>query len=468
VPEKIKIYREGTAGEPKFPGDYDITRQAVLQVTDIKTNRNKYYALELHTASDKFRLFTHYGRTDDLETGKKGVRETRYFSNLADAEKEYGRIYKQKTGKSKGYKELSLASSKIGSDKARGSSSGDVDEGTLERIASEEKAKPAKSKLCSDIQSFTRYIYEEATNALTSTISAKITAQGIETPLGVLTLGQIDKGQSILDDIYKYVEKKPTPSVVEALTDLSGDFYTLIPHRIGRSRAAATQAIIRDLASFSQKQETLQLMRDMLSVNGEGSNVLFKDEVDEKYQALGCDVRWIDPKGPEFNDLQGFVQNSQVKRKGIKVVRAYGLMRQAEHTVFTGDLSNQQMLFHGSRPSNWMGILSHGILLPKVVLSMGGKRTDAGWLGHGIYFGDAICTTVYYTQPGKRKTRLAAVARVALGKTKKYRKITYGLAGPPSGYDSCHGVRGSQFADDEFVVYKQEQQRLDYLIEYTA
>ena len=43
---------------------------AVLQVTDIKTNHNKYYALELHRAALKgkpaFRVFTHYGRTDDL------------------------------------------------------------------------------------------------------------------------------------------------------------------------------------------------------------------------------------------------------------------------------------------------------------------------------------------------------------------------------------------------------------------
>jgi poly [ADP-ribose] polymerase len=56
---------------------------------------------------------------------------------------------------------------------------------------------------------------------------------------------------------------------------------------------------------------------------------------------------------------------------------------------------------------------------------------------------------------------------------KEYTKITYGLVGPPDGYHSCHGVRNtsktpSQFADDEYVVYQPEQQRLEYLVEVTS
>ncbi len=65
------------------------------------------------------------------------------------------------------------------------------------------------------------------------------------------------------------------------------------------------------------------------------------------------------------------------------------------------------------------------------------------------------------------------IARVALGQMKDYTKITYGLAGPPQGFHSCHGVRRrngvvSQFDDDEYVVYRTAQQRLEYLVEMTA
>jgi poly [ADP-ribose] polymerase len=99
------------------------------------------------------------------------------------------------------------------------------------------------------------------------------------------------------------------------------------------------------------------------------------------------------------------------------------------------------------------------------VVSMGVDRTDEGWLGSGIYFGDAVCTSYFYCTPGKRKTSLIALARVALGKAKKYEEITYGLKAPPKGYDSCHGVSGTEFDDDEFVIYKGQQQRLEYLAE---
>jgi poly [ADP-ribose] polymerase len=57
---------------------------------------------------------------------------------------------------------------------------------------------------------------------------------------------------------------------------------------------------------------------------------------------------------------------------------------------------------------------------------------------------------------------------VALGKIKEYSKITYGLSSPPAGFNSCHGVRGTQFSDDEFVIYNHNQQKLDYLVEFSS
>jgi len=70
-----------------------------------------------------------------------------------------------------------------------------------------------------------------------------------------------------------------------------------------------------------------------------------------------------------------------------------------------------------------------------------------------------------YAGSGRRGTSFVAIATVALGKIKNYSKITYGLTEPPTGYNSCHGVRGTQFADDEFVVYNNNQQKLEYLVE---
>jgi predicted DNA-binding WGR domain protein len=459
--------------DPKLPklANVDIVKKAVLQVTDIKNNNNKYYAIELHKGSGPqgFRVFTHYGRTDDLDTNPEaGQKECRYAASLAAAQAIYDGIYRQKTSSRKGYKELALASSKIGSQLARGTSSGKIDAKTL-ALDTTKKAKPkAKAKpvtIDTPVQDLVTYLYDEATTALTTTVNAKITAQGIETPLGVLTIGQIEKGEVILDELYAMFKQKKKNK--DAMIAKSGEFYTAIPHRIGRSRKAMEAAVIDTMPEFQQKQDTLQLMRDMLKVNGDGGNVLFDNEVQSRYDALGCELGYLDVKAADYKKIESHVIKSQVTHKKIKVKRIFTVKRKTEWKDFASKVGNDKLLFHGSNVKNWVGILSRGILLPKIVVSLGVDRTDEGWLGNGIYFGDASCTAANYTVPGKQKTRFITVARVALGKMKDYREITYGLKGPPKGFHSCHGVRGTEFDDDEFVIYTTEQQRLEYLIEFT-
>jgi poly [ADP-ribose] polymerase len=489
----VKAWKQQEKGEPSFPEDFEVAQKAVLQVTDIKTNHNKYYAIELHTGKGKadypFRVFTHYGRTDDLETNPDaGQKECRYFATLGEAQACYQTIYREKTSPRKGYKEVSLASTKIGSHKARGTSAGDVDAKTLEKLAkakAEAAAKngtPAPKPKTLDlhplVQDLVKYIYAEATNALTTTVAAKITANGIETPLGVLTIGQIEKGEAILLEMYDLFQKqqqqgKKPPKLRDRLEQLSGDFYTVVPHRIGRTREAIAQSVIDNMEAFAQKQEILQLMKDMLQVNGEEGSVLYDAQTDAQYQSLGCQITALEHGSDAYREIEAHVVNSQIKTKNIKVHNVYALKRPGEWEAFTADVDNQRLLFHGSRIQNWVGILSRGILLPKIVVSLGVHRTDAGWLGHGIYFGDASCTSCFYTTPGRKKTRLMAVARVALGKVKDYTKITYGLTEPPTGYHSCHGVRHtpktpSEFQDDEYVIYDARQHRQEYLVELAA
>jgi poly [ADP-ribose] polymerase 2/3/4 len=478
----VKAYRVGSSDEPAFASDFEVLKKAVLQLTDLTNNNNKYYAIELHQAIDPpagsqaFRVFTHYGRTDDLETNPNaGAKETRYFDELPVAEVNYGKIYREKSSPSKGYKEVSLASSKIGSHKARGTSSGEVDAKTLERIEGEKEKRAARppSQLTAGVQNLVRYIYDEATNALTNTVAAKITANGIETPLGVLTLGQIERGEMILQQLYGAFQNKEAKNFASQTEDLSGEFYTCIPHRIGRTREAIQSSIINSLEQFEQKQETLQLMKDMLQVNGDSGNVLFFDEIDAKFDALKCQIHALSANDGDFQRVADYVVKSQIKSKSIKVKNVFTLKRPHEWDAFNNAIDNQRELFHGSRIKNWVGLLSRGILMPKIVVSMGVNRTDAGWLGNGIYFGDASCTASFYTTAGKQGTRFMAVARVALGKMAPYKKITYGIEKPPEGFDSCHGVRHkllspSQFADDEYVIYNQNQQRLEYLVEFTA
>jgi poly [ADP-ribose] polymerase len=472
---KAQVYKANDPKQPQFPTDFKVVRRAVLQKTDIADgkNNNKYYGLELHDGGSSFRVFTHYGRTDDLETkgDHAGVKECRYFSTLNAASAEYDSIYREKTGPKKGYKELALASTKIGSHAAKGTSSGHIDAKTQERLATkddpEKKAKaPPVSVLPPTIRDLVACLYQEATGALVaSSAKVNITAKGVETPLGILTIGQIEKGEGLLKDLYEQIKTGG-----HAWARLSSEYYTAIPHKIGRSRSAIDAAMIRTLEQVAAEQELLSLMRDMLIVSGDKQDTLVTDDVDQKYQALNCEL--VELSGSAFIEMRDFVMKTQLKNRVRSVQRVFTVKRKGEHEVYDFKIGNDKKLFHGSRAKNWMGLLSRGILLPKVVQTMGVNRTDAGWLGNGLYFGDVSCTPVYYTSPSKRGTRFMTIAQVALGKMKDFTKITYGLNEPPAGFDSCHGVRRksgvfSDFDDDEYVVYRTNQQKMLYLVEFT-
>jgi hypothetical protein len=60
----------------------------------------------------------------------------------------------------------------------------------------------------------------------------KITAKGIETPLGVVTLAQIEKGEAILKELYLLFVAgggKSSQTTRLKMEQLSNEFYTIIP-----------------------------------------------------------------------------------------------------------------------------------------------------------------------------------------------------------------------------------------------
>ena len=299
------------------------------------------------------------------------MKECRFFNSLADAEREYQRLYKAKTSKRKGYVELNLASSNVGSDKARGTSSGLVDEQTKAKIEPKNgKTKmPKMENLCpTGIRDLIGLIYNEATTALTNTVQAKITAKGIETPLGVLTMGQIGVGEAILKQVYEAIKAGELHKELEAL---SSQFYTAVPHKLGRTKAHVQAAVISTKAKVSAIEETLQLMRDMLTVDGEEESVLYSDNLGDKFKALGCVIEHVPSSEQKFRDLSNFVLNSRVKRhQSLHIRNIYRVVRTGESfDLEVSGIGGVSSLFHGSRIKNWVGLLTRGTLMPKLVVT---------------------------------------------------------------------------------------------------
>mmetsp|Transcript_571 Transcript_571/g.2007 ORF Transcript_571/g.2007 Transcript_571/m.2007 type:complete len:233 (-) Transcript_571:41-739(-) len=229
--------------------------------------------------------------------------------------------------------------------------------------------------------------------------------------------------------------------------------------------------------------ELMQLMKDMLEVCEEEGSVLFDDDVDSKYTALGCDIEVLDPSSEEYSELMTFLSISQnrgignygdKKPKGngkvnYRILEIYKVNKPEAEKSYTKKIGNKQFLYHGSRMSNWMGLLSRGILMPNAVTKLGIPRTDFGWLGAGIYFGDCYKTSAQYCIAGQDGSSMAMICEVALGKMHEQAAIDGSITAPPKGHDSIHGnptLPGSGFADHEYCVYSQAQQTPRYLINF--
>jgi len=485
IAPKTKAWADGDPSRPRFTDDWEVEYFDTLQWTDVKTNHNKYYCLELHIGKEKgrqvVRLYTHYGRTDDLvKNPKAGRRENRFYATLELAEDAYAALIEEKT-LAKGYRKVDLVHSNIGSEKLRALISE-----LAGAKASEQKPKlPGDAfvdltPLSSPVSDLVRYIYDEASAALNNTLGpAKITSLGIETPLGVVGMSQIEKGEAILQRLYEMFKLGTHDD--DAINELTNQFYTVIPHNLGRARAQIGATRLNSMGAFEEKQDLLQLMRDMLNVTADGKS-LGATDIDMKYRALRSKIEVLSPDADseKFEHVKRLIMrehplsDSNANEGLIDIKHVYAIHRPAEHAAFNAQRvqSNQQTLFHGSRISNYVGLLSRGLMMPKMVVAMGGKRRDGGLLGNGIYFGDSAATSAQYCSPGSKGTRLMLLNNVALGSVKDYEQVVFGLMEPPQGYNSVHGVRNvpghrTDFKDDEYVIFNPTQQYQQYLVEFT-
>uniref|UniRef100_A0A8C2HS11 Poly [ADP-ribose] polymerase n=1 Tax=Cyprinus carpio TaxID=7962 RepID=A0A8C2HS11_CYPCA len=222
------------------------------------------------------------------------------------------------------------------------------------------------------------------------------------------------------------------------------------------------------LLALSAKLDLCQLIRDIVNVSEATLGSPSPSSLG-KYRALTCSIEVVPPQNPEFHVV------SQLLKDGpFQIQQILRVSRGVELQLFREDLGNIKPLLHSTSPSSFVGILSRGLLLPRVGVEQHGiERTDIGNLGGGIYFSDSVKTSVKYSKPSVTDgSRLLLVCEVALGRCKDLLKKDTTLTCAPDGYHSVHGVqrspnRLSEFEDDEFVVYNTEQIRLKYVVQYS-
>ncbi|KAF7250779.1 Protein mono-ADP-ribosyltransferase PARP4, partial [Varanus komodoensis] len=188
-----------------------------------------------------------------------------------------------------------------------------------------------------------------------------------------------------------------------------------------------------------------------------------------KYRALRCKIDVLDLE--ESSKVKTQIKEN-LSGSTIEVLGIYKVHRIIETESFESHLGNIRSLFHASSVSNIVGILSRGLLLPKIATEHGLERSDQGNLGSGIYFSESVSVSVKYAQPSRTDgTRMLLICDVALGKCYDTHYTDSSLTAAPSGYDSVHAVSKkeddySEFEHDEFAVYRTSQVKIKYVVQF--
>ena len=148
----------------------------------------------------------------------------------------------------------------------------------------------------------------------------------------------------MLEEIQK---KNPNKSKLETL---SSEFFTLIPHHLGRTLAAIKSNIILTEKQYTDKMDLMQLMKDMVTVAGsKEGNVLLDPNVEAKYKALGCDINVIESKDKEFEEIVAYINSNlnhySFTSGGPNIKNIYEITRKDERQDFSKKIGNEKVFF---------------------------------------------------------------------------------------------------------------------------
>ncbi|KAK7153948.1 hypothetical protein R3I94_007341 [Phoxinus phoxinus] len=313
---------------------------------------------------------------------------------------------------------------------------------SLQQLLLEEKLNC--SSLSQEVGVFVELVWTEALGSLSNILTV---------PISRISLNDVSRVEGLLLQAQKTQKEDEVKALLEEVN-------TLLPLRM--IDPPSKHKLV------SQKLDLCQLIRDILNVSEATLGSPSPSSLG-KYRALRCSIEVVPPQNPEFH-----VVSQLLRERPVQIQQILRVSRGVELQMFWEDIGNIKPLLHSTSPSSFVGILSRGLLLPRVgVEQYGIDRTDIGNLGGGIYFSDSLNTSVKYSKPSVTDgSRLLLVCEVALGRSKDLLKKDTTLTCAPDGYHSVHGVRRtpnrlSEFEDDEFVVYNTEQIRLKYVVQYT-
>lgn len=220
---------------------------------------------------------------------------------------------------------------------------------------------------------------------------------------------------------YKYlreIEKVLNGKAKGDIADLSSKFYTYIPHNF--SMKHMSNFTIKTLEMVKQKYDLIKNLIDIKIAHtmvkevkqAKGPKV---SPIDEKYLQLKCELKTLTAKDEDYKVIDTYLTSTKGHHK-IKILDIFKVDRGTADKAYNPlKLGNKKLLWHGSRFSNYSGILSQGLRIAPP------EAPKSGYLyGKGIYFADMASKSANYTcYHLSENVGLFLLCEVALGKSRE-------------------------------------------------
>uniref|UniRef100_A0AAV2KEV0 Poly [ADP-ribose] polymerase n=1 Tax=Knipowitschia caucasica TaxID=637954 RepID=A0AAV2KEV0_KNICA len=397
---------------------------ATLGLVDIVKGMNSYYKLQLleDDVQKRYWVFRSWGRVGTTIGGNKLDK----FHDKNSALDNFLVVYKEKTGNDWSCSNFTKYPNKF--------YPLEIDYGQDEEAVKRLTATAGvKSKLAKPVQELIKMIFD-VESMKKAMVEFEIDLQKM--PLGKLSKRQIQSAYSLLTDVQQAV----TDSVAEShILDLSNRFYTLIPHDFGMKKPP----LLNNLNYIQAKVQMLDNLLDIevaYSLLRGGTQDNDKDPIDINYEKLQTKIEVVDKATQEADIIMQYVKNTHAATHNtytLEVDEIFKIKREGEHQRYRPfeELHNRQLLWHGSRTTNYAGILSQGLRIAPPEAPVTGYM-----FGKGVYFADMVSKSANYCHTSQSDpVGLLLLGEVALGNMHELKKAAH-ISKLPKGKHSVKGM----------------------------
>jgi len=231
--------------------------------------------------------------------------------------------------------------------------------------------------------------------------------------LGKISRRQIQSAYSVLNALAEALRKGADGEA--RIRDCTNKFYTLVPHDFGEGKPILidTDELIREKVVLLDALCDIETAQSLMKQCDQDVDPVFK-----QYESLHTRIQPLARDSDMYHMIEEYALNGIDKKSfrtlDYEVEDIFEVEREGERERFRpwSTNSNRQLLWHGSRLLNYVGILSTGLRIAPPEAPSTGYR-----FGKGLYFADMSCKSAIYTWANaKSPTAIILLSEVAVGK----------------------------------------------------